>query len=132
MFKRARLSLAAGSFAEPGSSSITRNAHRDSSANSLREFVVSRYAAGSYNKHALPASDVCELAYWITESGGKGVEDMALAPALATKHGAEHLQLPNSKYAGLKIRLLDLPDEPFQATVLFLYIYIYIWHYLIC
>lgn len=98
MLKRARLSFIAGSFAEPGSSSTTRNTHRQESANSLREFLISRFSTGSHNKDSYTASDVCELAYWITESGGKGVEDMALTPELAKKHGADHLKWPDSNY----------------------------------
>ena len=53
----------------------------------FRSFLLERYTEGTFT-----ASDTCLLAYYHTESGGEGAEDLALAPDQASTHGSQHLK----------------------------------------
>lgn len=53
----------------------------------FRSFLLERYTDGTFT-----ASDCCLLAYYHTESGGEGAEDLALAPDQASSHGSQHLK----------------------------------------
>ncbi|CAE7267823.1 unnamed protein product [Symbiodinium sp. CCMP2592] len=55
----------------------------------FRSFLLERYTEGTFT-----ATDTCLLAYYHTESGGEGAEDLALAPDQASTHGSEHLKTP--------------------------------------
>ena len=56
-------------------------------AKKFRHMLLEKYTEGSYS-----ASDVCLFAYWHTEAGGLGTEDLALHPKTASRHGSEHLR----------------------------------------
>ena len=55
---------------------------RNQAGQKLRMFLLDRFCMGT-----LPGSDVAELCYLITQSGGIGVADLALRPDRAVAHG---------------------------------------------
>jgi hypothetical protein len=94
-FKRARSQINAGfcSGYSDSAASDTRSKLKEGAGKELREFLISRYTAGSHNKETWAATDVCITAYWATEAGAEGVSDMALHPKAAAKHASDHLKL---------------------------------------
>ena len=54
----------------------------------LRRLLLDKFYMGE-----LPASSVAEISHWVTKAGGRGVGDLALAPAQASRHGHEHIVL---------------------------------------
>ncbi|CAE7266931.1 PIF1, partial [Symbiodinium sp. CCMP2456] len=59
----------------------------DAAAAEFRRFLLGKYTDGSFT-----AADTCLLAYYHTQSGGRGAEDFALAPDQASTHGSQHLK----------------------------------------
>ncbi len=83
-FKRARAEYEAAQFLELSYNST--HTDRENAGKKLREFVIDK-CISSWN-----AKDVCTLAYFHTNNGGTGLEDMSLHPDLASKHGSDHLK----------------------------------------
>ena len=53
----------------------------------FRRLLIERYLEGN-----LPASDIGLLAYYHTQSGGQGSEDLAVHPSQCSKHGSQQLR----------------------------------------
>ena len=61
---------------------------RSNFAKLLRAYIVRKYIFGDWN-----AEDICELCHHITQSGGSGVQDIALDPASRKSgHGSRQLK----------------------------------------
>ena len=85
MFKRARLindGSEHGAFEDPAVLALKAEAGKQ-----LRTFLLEKYCLDG-----LPASTVATIAYWCTKAGGLGVQDLAVHPSQAVKHGSEHIK----------------------------------------
>ena len=80
---------------------------RNQAGQKLRMFLLDRFCMGT-----LPGSDVAELCYLITQSGGIGVADLALRPDQAVAHGHRHVRL----HAG---KVFPEPDATFVRVPLY-------------
>ena len=78
----------------------------DASAAEFRRFLLGKYTDGSFT-----AADTCLLAYYHTQSGGRGAEDFALAPDQASTHGSQHLK-PLKRHN--KLFLIPATPKTFQ------------------
>ena len=88
-FKHARAEANCGFTMPPMSGAqLETSEHIEEHAKKYRRLLLERYLDGSY-----PASDVALLAYYHTESGGQGCEDLALNPKQCSKHASEHLRI---------------------------------------
>ena len=87
--------------ARPAATSEARVAARAA----LRDHLVTRYVGG-----LLTASDLAKQAYWHTEAGGVGLEDLAVHPDVAVRHAAEHIGLVlNRTFARPELNTLLVP-----------------------
>ena len=119
-FKRARAEASCGFAMAPmiQESVLENTEHVQDNAKKYRRLLIEKYLEGSF-----PASDVALLAYYHTESGGQGCEDLALHPSQCSKHAAEHLRrhsLFSSPVLSKQptILLLQLPTRLIQVFVI--------------
>ena len=78
---------------------------RQGAGEKLRQLLLDRFVMG-----LLPGSDVAELCHWITKAGGVGVQDLALKPELAKRHGSEHVTLHAGKvFPDRDLTYIDVP-----------------------
>lgn len=78
----------------------------------FRSFLLERYTEGS-----ITASDCCLLAYYHTESGGEGAEDLALGPDQSTTHGSSHLKRLKLQLILTKSHIFNKPKQTPLAPV---------------
>ena len=85
-FKRARTEFLAA--AESSKESLgDESKGLEQAGKKFRSLLIEKYLDGTTT-----VTDTCLLAFWHGASGGLGVEDLALKPSTANRHGAEHLR----------------------------------------
>lgn len=86
MLKRARVNAAGGENLECSVDPILSTAKRHA-GEQLRHYLLDKFCT-----EGLPGSEVATLAHYISRAGGLGVEDLALDPSRASKHGHAHVK----------------------------------------
>ena len=104
-FKRARtLEQIGGSVTIDAEQEPEDAEYREAAGKRFRQYLLERYSTGRAT-----ASETCTLAFLHSESGGQGTDDIGLPPEQASRHGTEHLRLPDLGLAfffGSSIRTL--------------------------
>lgn len=90
-FKRARtLEQIGGSVTIDAEQEPEDAEYREAAGKRFRQYLLERYSTGRAT-----ASETCTLAFLHSESGGQGTDDIGLPPEQASRHGTEHLRLPD-------------------------------------
>lgn len=101
MFKRARVESYGGCDAED--SAVT--GRKQQFGSQLRQYLLDKFCM-----EGMSGADVASISYLATQAGGLGVEDLALRPDLATRHGNEHVKLHAGKiWPDLDLQYVDCP-----------------------